>query len=120
MKAAIVILIICTLGLGGALLWRHNEAIKQQKTDFEVKKELTNSLDVARTKLEELDQVNMLLKTNLNERSYELTSTSNTLTKTMADLSKTQKEAQAAADAAKAEMVKRDQRISELDRKSVV
>jgi len=115
MKAAIVILIICTLGLGGALLWRHNEAIKQQKTDFEVKKELTNSLDVARTKLEELDQVNMLLKTNLNERSYELTSTSNTLTKTMADLSKTQKEAQAAADAAKAEMVKRDQRISELE-----
>jgi len=108
-------LIICTLGLGGALLWRHNEAIKQQQVDFKVKEDLTNVLETTRGKLEEQEQVNMLLRTNLNERSYELTTASNILIKTSADLAKTQKEAQAAAEAAKAEMVKRDQRIAELE-----
>lgn len=115
MKAAIVVLMICTLGLGGALLWRHNEAIKLQKSDFEVKLTLTNRLEETKDKLEEQERLAMYLQTNLNVKSQELSSTSNTLMKVAADLSKTQKEAEAAAAAARAEMAKRDQRIAELE-----
>jgi chromosome segregation ATPase len=115
MKAAIVVLMICTLGLGGGLLWRHTQAIKQQDTDFRVKAELTNQLEMTKGKLDELEQLSMVLQTNLTVKSYELSSTSNNLMKVAADLEKTRKEAQAAADAARAEMAKRDQRIADLE-----
>ena len=115
MKAAIVILMICTLGLGGGLLWRHNEAIKQQQADLEVKATLTNRLEETKRNLDEYERLSMLLQTNLQVKSGELHSTSNTLMKVSADLAKTQKEAQAAMEAAKAEMAKRDQRIAELE-----
>ena len=115
MKAAIVVLMICTLGLGGGLLWRHTQAIKQQKDDFEVKLRLTNTLEETKGKLDELEQLSMVLQTNLTVKSYELSSTSNNLMKVAADLEKTRKEAQAAADAARAEMAKRDQRIADLE-----
>src|SRR6185503_9497998 len=115
MKAAIVVLMICTLGLGGGLLWRHTQAIKQQDTDFRVKAELTNQLETTKKNLDELEQLSMVLQTNLTVKSYELSSTSNNLMKVAADLEKTRKEAQAAADAARAEMAKRDQRIADLE-----
>ena len=115
MKAAIVFLMICTFGLGGALLWRHNQAIKQQNGDLQTKMTLTNRLTETQGKLDEYEQLSMVLQTNLSVKSGELSSVSNNLMKVMADLNKTQREAQAAADAARAEMAKRDQRIAELE-----
>lgn len=115
MKAAIVILLLCTVGLGGALLWRHNKAVQQARVDTADKSVLTNKIEDLRTKLEESEQVNVALRTNVSTLTQELTTTSNTLNKTLADLANTQKDAQAAAEAAKQELSKRDNRISELE-----
>ena len=115
MKAAIVVLLLLTLGLGAGLFYRHNEALKQREQDFEVKNVLTNKLDDTQKKYEEQEQFTMVLQTNLLAQKGELNQTSNQLVKLMLDLSKTQKEAQAAADAAKAEMAKRDAKINELE-----
>ena len=115
MRSAIVVLLLATLGLGAGLLYRHNEAIKQGKQDLEVKMTLTNRLEDTQRKFEEQEQVNMLLNTNLDVQKRELSQTSNQLVKLTLDLNKTQKEAQAAAEAAKAEMAKRDQKISDLE-----
>lgn len=115
MRAAIVILLLATLGLGAGLLYRHNEAIKQAKQDLDTKMTLTNRLEQTQKKYEEQEQLTMLLQTNLIVQKGELNQTSNQLVKLALDLNKTQKEAQAAAEAAKAEMAKRDQKISELE-----
>ena len=45
MRAAIVVLLLATLGLGAGLLYRHNEAIQQEKRDLDVKMTLTNRLE---------------------------------------------------------------------------
>lgn len=106
---------LLTLGLGAGLVYRHTEAIKQQKQDLEVKTVLTNRLDDTQKKYEEQEQLTMILQTNLLAQKGELNVTSNQLVKLMLDLNKTQKEAQAAAEAAKAEMAKRDAKINELE-----
>ena len=115
MRAALVILLLASLALGGGLFYRHTEAIKQEKQDLQVKSELTNRLVETQEKYEKQEQLTMLLQTNLLSQKSELNQTSNQLVKLMLDLNKTQKEAQAAAEAAKAEMAKRDQKISELE-----
>lgn len=115
MKAGIAILLLATLALGGGLFYRHTEAIKQQKEDLQVKTELTNRLVETQKKFEDQEQLTMVLQTNLLNQKGELNLTSNQLVKLMLDLNKTQKEAQAAAEAAKAEMAKRDQKISDLE-----
>lgn len=106
---------VLTLGLGGGLIYRHNEAIKQKREDFGVKNELTNQIEQTQKKYEEQEQLTMVLQTNLLTQKSELNQTSNQLVKLMLDLNKTQKEAQAAAEAAKAEMAKRDAKINELE-----
>jgi len=110
-----VILLLATLALGGGVFYRHTQAIKQEKQDFQVKSELTNRLFETQEKYEKQEQLTMLLQTNLLTHKSELNQTSNQLVKLMLDLNKTQKEPQAAAEAAKAEMAKRDQKISELE-----
>lgn len=115
MRPALVILLLATLGLGGGLFYRHTQAVKQQQQDFQVKTELTNRLVETQDKYEKQEQLTMLLQTNLINQKGELNQTSNQLVKLALDLNKTQKEAQAAAEAARAEMAKRDQKISELE-----
>src|SRR5712664_1209799 len=114
MKAATIILIALALALGAAMLVQHNKAVEQKNADVAEKVELTNRLEATRAKFEEQERIAMYLQTNLTVREQELLSTSNSLLKTAADLAKTQKEAQA-ADAAKAEMAKREARINELE-----
>src|SRR3989442_812245 len=113
MKAATIILIALALALGAAMLVQHNKAVEQKNADVAEKIDLTNRLEATRAKFEEQERIAMYLQTNLTVREQELLSTSNTLLKTSADLAKTQKEAQAAADAAKAEMAKRERRIND-------
>ena len=115
MRAAIVVLLLLTLATGGGLLYRHTEAIKQEKRDLEVKQTLTNRLEETQKKFEDQEQLTMLLQTNREVLKTELNQTSNQVVKLMLDLNKTQKEAQAAAEAARAEMAKRDAKISELE-----
>lgn len=114
MKAAIVILIILSLGLGVALLLRHTKAVKIKNADEGRIAILSNRWEDTRVKLEEQEGVAMALEKNLTVRSQDLTDVSNKLVKVAADLSKTQAEAKAAAEAAAAEVAKRDARIAEL------
>jgi chromosome segregation ATPase len=115
MRPALVILLLATLALGGGLFYRHTQAVKQEQQDYQVKTELTNRLVETQEKFEKQEQLTMLLQTNLLNHKGELNQTSNQLVKLALDLNKTQKEAQAAAEAARAEMAKRDQKISELE-----
>lgn len=114
MKAAIVVLMILSLGLGVALLVRHNNAVKAKKTDEDRIATLSNRWDETRTRLDEQERLAMFLQTNLTLRAQELSAVSNSFVKVNADLAKTQAEAKAAAEAAAAEVAKRDARITEL------
>jgi chromosome segregation ATPase len=117
MKAALVLLIICSLGLGVALLVVHNKRVQIEKAKIETAENLTNTikrLDDTQQKLDEQQQVAMTLETNLYLRGRELTSVSNNYVKISAELARTQKEMQAAADAARAEIERKDAQISQL------
>jgi chromosome segregation ATPase len=118
MKAAIIILVILSLGLGVTLFVRHTQAVKLKNEKDETileRDNLSNRLEQTKTKLDEMTQVNSTLETNLTTRSQDLTTKSNDLVKITAELAKTQKEAKAASEAATAELAKRDARISELE-----
>jgi septal ring factor EnvC (AmiA/AmiB activator) len=114
MKVAIVILILAAVGLGVGLMYRHNEAVKVKMADEEIKSVLSNKVEQTQAKLDEEQKVNLQLGTILNLKGEELSSTSNTLAKVNADLARTQKEMQAAGDAAKAEIERRDNQIAQL------
>ena len=115
MKAAIIVLIILSLGLGGGLFWRHTTASRERKTDVSEKTYLTNQLNETRGKLDERDQLASFLQKNLDDTHQKLSEKSNELVRVSGTLAKTQQDAQAAADSAKAEMAKRDAKINELE-----
>lgn len=114
MKALVVILIILTLGLAGALYVRHTKAIKEKKDDVEVITRMSNEVTTTRNKLENQELITLMLETNKSLISLELSKASNSLTKALTDLAKSQKDAAAAAETAKAEMAKRDSEIAKL------
>jgi chromosome segregation ATPase len=115
MKAPIIALVILSLGLAGGLFWRHTTAVKQKKIDLEVKDYLTNQLNTARTKIDETEQMEAFLRKNLEQTNQKLSEKSNEVARLSGTLSKTQQDAQAAAEAAKTEMAKRDAKINELE-----
>jgi DNA repair exonuclease SbcCD ATPase subunit len=115
MKAAIIILVILSLGLGGALFWRHTTATRDKKVDVSEKTYLTNQLNETRGKLDERDQLASFLQKNLDDSQQRLSEKSNELVRVSGTLAKTQQDAQAAAESAKAEMAKRDAKINELE-----
>ena len=94
---------------------RHNEAVKVEKKQVATINDFSNKLDQTSKNLDEQVQVNSTLQGNLEQRKRELLDTSNSLVKVTADLTRTRSEAQAAAEAAKAELAQRDQRINELE-----
>jgi len=114
MKVAIVFLILASLGLGVGLMMRHNQAVEVKRLDDEKITSLTKTVDETKTKLDEQEKMAMYLQTNLNLRVEELSGASNNLTKLSADLARTQKEMQAAAEAARAEIERRDTQIAQL------
>src|SRR2546430_3314437 len=106
MKAVIVILGVICVALGIGLLMRHTYAVKVSKENEDHIAELvnySNRLEQTQSKVDDLVKVNSTLETNLTVRTQDLASKSNELVKTSAELAKTQQEAQAAAEAAKAE-----------------
>lgn len=115
MKAAIIVLIVLSVGLSGGLFLRHNEAVKVEKKQTVAVLEFSNRLDHTSKNLEEQVQVNATLQGTLEERKKDLSDTSNNLVRVSADLIRTKSEAQAAAEAAKVELAQRDQRINELE-----
>ncbi len=114
-KIAIVILVLISLGLCVALIARHNKAVRDKTEADSQITSLSNVVVITSTKLEDQHQVNIDLDRIKQARETELFSTSNNLTKVSATLEKTVAEAKAAEIAAKAELEKRDQKITELE-----
>ena len=115
MRVALILLIIVSLGLGAAYFLRHKKAVASEKGRVETIMTISNQLEEVLAALEKKEQVAMNLETNLVVTSQMLAVKSNEFVKISADLARVQKEAQAAAEAAKAEMAKRDSRINELE-----
>jgi chromosome segregation ATPase len=117
MKAAIALLVVCALGLGVALLVVHNKRVKIEQARIETADNLTNTikrLDDTRQKLEEQEQVAMKLETNLLIRGHELSSVSNNYMRISAELAKTRRDMEAAAETARAEIERKDAQIAQL------
>jgi len=114
MKAAIVFLILASLGLGVGLMMRHNKAVEVKKQDDEKITILTKNVEETKGKLDEQERLSTYLQTNLAVRTEELSSASNALGKLNADLDRTQKEFAAAKEAAQAAIAERDSQIAKL------
>ena len=117
-KGAIVILIVVALVLGVALVTsQRKHAQEKQERDDRIALQEQN-LEKTHKDLEEQKQVNMSLEKDLGTRSNELVLLSNSLSKVIGELDKSDAQAKATAEqlrAAQAELVKKDQRIGELD-----
>lgn len=115
MKAVIIILVILSLGLGAGLFWRHTTASREKKMDVADKEYLTNELNTTKGKLDDQEQMASFLQKNLDQTFQKLSEKSNEVNRLSGTLAKTQQDAQAAAESAKAEMAKRDAKINELE-----
>lgn len=115
MKAATTILMILCLGLATAFFIRHNKAVNTQRQQDAIILKLSTDLTNKSTKLDEQEAFARFLETNLTSTAVELAVFSNNFVKTSADLARSQSEGRAAAEAAQAEMLKRDKRIAELE-----
>jgi chromosome segregation ATPase len=115
MKAAIIVMVVLSLGLAGGLFMRHNTAVQVEKKQVDTILDFSNKLTQTSANLDEQVQVNSTLQNTLEARKRDLLDTSNNLVKVTADLARTRSEAQAAAENAKAELAQRDQRINELE-----
>jgi chromosome segregation ATPase len=114
MKSAIAILLFASVGLGVALIVRHNKAVKVKEDDEVLISTFSNKLEETTVKLEDKERLTIYLQTNLTLKTEELGVASNNLTKINAELARTQREMQAAAEAARAELEKKDAEIARL------
>jgi septal ring factor EnvC (AmiA/AmiB activator) len=111
---AIILVLIC-LGLAGGLFYRHSEAVKEKKQDTQIIQDLTNQVTDVKMKLEEQKLVNVSLERDFTAQGEQLKVYSNNLATVSSNFTKVQADAKAAAESAKAEMIKRDARIAELE-----
>lgn len=114
MKVAISLLVLCALGLAVALFLRHTKAVETEKTQLNTIVTISKQLEETRNSLDEEQKLNRLLTNEITLRLNDLKEASNSLNRTQTELATTRQAAAAAAETAKVEMAKRDQRISEL------
>lgn len=115
MRAAIIVLIIVMLGLGAGLFWRHHTATKEITEHVNDKSYLTNVLTETQNKLGQQEELGVFLQKTLDQTSQRLAEKSNEVLRLSGTLDRTRQDAQAAAEAAKAEMARRDAKINELE-----
>jgi chromosome segregation ATPase len=121
-NALIVVLLLLAAGFGIGLMVLNKKAREEKQRDVVRITGLSNDVVSWQRKLEDQQQVNLtletnvaVLKTDINGLQGKLSQTEANLLNTTATLTKTQAEAKAAAEAAAAEMAKRDARIMELE-----
>jgi chromosome segregation ATPase len=121
-KAAIIGVIIVAVLLGVALVVVNNNANQQQKASEARIGALSNDLVSTRDNLQEQQQVNLALSSNLSTTtatySNKLSDAEANLRATQANLDKTQADAKAAAEAAAAEIAERDKKIADLEKQN--
>lgn len=109
-----IILALVAVGLAITLAFTRKKTTEQFANYEATIESLSNDVVTARAKLDEQQTVNITLETNLLSRRQELEQLSNNLANAETVLEKTQAESKAAAEAAAAEMAKRDAKINEL------
>lgn len=114
-KIAVVILLLLCLGLGAITLLTQNKADRQKKQDEGTIQVFSNRLVETEGKFEEQKKVNAVLETNLFTKVAELQNYSNQLIAASNSLARQTAESKAAADAAAAELAKRDEKIAALE-----
>lgn len=114
-KTVATILFVIAAALGGGLFYRQMTAEDEKKKDTATILQLSNTVTETSQKLEEQKQVNLTLVRDLDTQTEELKNYSNKLAAATTHLTMTQNEAKAAAEVAKAEMLKRDAKIAELE-----
>lgn len=117
-KIAVVILVLVCLGLGVALVTEQRNHAKESKESEEQITLQRQNLEKTNKRLEDQTQVNMKLEEDLKSRGEDLKSLSNNLSKVIGDLEKSDAQAKATAEqlrTAQAELVKKDQKINELE-----
>lgn len=117
MKSSVVavLLALACIGVGAGWYVSHDKAEKNRLALESEKTRLSNDLVETTAKLTEQVRVNANLETNLTQRVEELNTFSNKWTFVSTTLAKTESEAKAAAESAKAEIEKRDKQISGLE-----
>lgn len=114
-KPFVIVLIVVCLMLSGGLVVRHNNAVKKEGEQLAVINTQSNQVVKLTEELNEQKQVNLSLEGDLTQRQDDLKRLTNQLQQTAANLVRTEAEAKKAAEAAAAEMAKRDARITELE-----
>ena len=120
-KIAIVPWILIVL-LGVALIYRHNQAGKLKQADEASILQLSNDVMRTSAKLSEQQKVNVTLETNLvvqavesQQYSNKVVNLSNQMASLSGTLAKVEADAKAAAQAAEADLAKRDAKIADLE-----
>lgn len=114
-KLAVVILVLVSLFLGAGILYVQNKANNQKQQDVATIVTLSNNWVETQTKFEEQKKVNAVLETNLFTKVAEVQNYSNMLLAASNNLARQQADAKSAADAAAAELAKRDEKITALE-----
>ncbi len=114
-KALAVLLLLICLGLGGGLYYRHTQALLEKGRDVATIEKISNDWSQVSQRFEEQKLVNMSLERDLETRTEEVKLFSNNLANVSANLTRTQNDAKAAAEAARAKMLKQDAQIAELE-----
>ena len=118
-KAPIIVLIIVAIGLGVALIVVNNKAKDEKEVAQSNLKTLSNNVIRVQSTLDDQQSVNRTLETNLatttREYSNKLAARDAQLASTQAELTKSQADAKAQAEAAAAEVAARDKKISDLE-----
>jgi chromosome segregation ATPase len=111
---AILLTILCLL-LAAGLIYRHNLATQEKKKDVATIVHFSNQVIEVSTRLDEQKMVNLSLERDFNSQAEELKTYSNNLVTVTASYTKAQADAKAAAETAKQEIQRRNDRIAELE-----
>lgn len=114
-KTVAILLVVVCVALAGGLLYRHGRAVKEKKTDTDLIQTLSNKVEIVTRDLNDQKNVNLTLQRELDEKVEQIKVYSNNLATVSADLAKLQNDSKAAAESARAEILKRDARIAELE-----
>jgi len=109
------LLLAACLGLGAGWFFTTRKAAEDRAASAARITNLTNDLVSTAFRLQEQQKVNSTLNSDLTEREKDLNAFSNRWTFVANALATTEAEAKAAADAAKAEIEKRDKQIQSLE-----
>ena len=114
-RIAAITLTIVSLILAAGLIYRHSTATKEKTKDVAAIKDFSNQVTRVSKRLKDVEIVNLSLERDVASQAEEIKTYSNNLVAVSASFAKAKVEAKTAADVAREEMKRRDNRIAELE-----